>query len=227
MPIKKTDSGSKAKIAAFSLLAGFLCTFALAGAAAWYSEKVQGGIADAVMRLHVLANSNSDEDQALKLLVRDGVLSSLYPELSKTESVEEAREILTQRLSEIERTAQKIVTGEDFNYTVKAELAHDFFPTRTYNDVSLPAGEYETLRIEIGEAEGNNWWCVMFPPLCFVDLAIGRSEAYFETNSSDGLKGLIPAEGYEIVANTGNVEIKFKIVELWQTIKNFFTGGKL
>ena len=128
----------------------------------------QSELADKVVRLHVLANSDSEEDQALKLKVRDAVLARAAEVLEGTESREEACRRLTDILPELEKTAKAVISANGYDYGVRAELAETAFPTKDYDGFSLPAGEYLALRVLIGEAAGQNWWCVVYPPLCFV-----------------------------------------------------------
>lgn len=129
--------------------------------------------ADQVVRLHVLANSDSEADQALKLQVRDAVLAEMPTLFTKANSQSEALQVVKQHLPQLERLAKRVVTKAGSTYTVKASVGLFDFPDRTYGDVTLPAGPYEALRLEIGEAKGANWWCVLFPPLCFNDWTRG------------------------------------------------------
>ncbi len=130
-------------------------------------------VTSAVIRFHVRANSDSDEDQALKLLVRDGILEMLGPELAEAEDKDEARSIMEKKLAEIERTGETIVQAAGYDYEVHAYLTTEEFPMKSYGDLLFPAGEYEALRVDIGKQEGANWWCVMYPGLCFVDATGG------------------------------------------------------
>ena len=130
-------------------------------------------VTSAVIRFHVRANSDSDEDQALKLLVRDGILEMMGPELAEAEDKDEARSIMEKKLAEIERTGETIVQAAGYDYEVHAYLTTEEFPMKSYGDLLFPAGEYEALRVDIGKQEGANWWCVMYPGLCFVDATGG------------------------------------------------------
>lgn len=185
------------------------------GAAALRS---QSELAGKVIRLHVLANSDSEEDQALKLKVRDAVLAEASEALKGTKNQQDARQILTALLPELEKTAQSAVAANGYDYPVRAELAETSFPTKEYDSFSLPAGEYLALRILIGEAAGKNWWCVVFPPLCTT------AASDFPTVALDA--GLTDQEVALITeADTGYV-LKFKSVELWQALKNKLTPAK-
>ena len=128
----------------------------------------QSQLAEKVVRLHVLANSDSEEDQALKLKVRDAVLEQATETLRGADSQAEASRRLTDILPELEETARAVITANGYDYGVRAELAETSFPTKEYDGFALPAGEYLALRVLIGEAAGQNWWCVLFPPLCIV-----------------------------------------------------------
>lgn len=123
-----------------------------------------------LIRFHVLANSDSDEDQALKRAVRDALLKEVSPRLAESHSLEESRQILMELRPEMEQIGKSVVQAWGKNYEVKTDYGHFSFPTKSYGSLVLPAGEYEAVRVLIGKAEGSNWWCVLFPPLCFVDI---------------------------------------------------------
>ncbi|MDR2650413.1 MAG: stage II sporulation protein R [Clostridiales bacterium] len=199
-----------------ALLCGLI--FTAGWATMVYSETVQSDLARSVIRFHVLANSDSDEDQSLKLSVRDEVLSRLKTELSSAQSVEETRRIIKSKLPEIESDAAAFVKTLGYNYPVKASLSRDFFPTKTYGDITFFPGEYEALRVVIGEGGGRNWWCVMFPPLCFVDVSKGKVP---EENKQQ-LKSAVDKE-YALLSDETRekkitINVKFKIVEWWQNL---------
>ena len=180
-----------------------------------YSYNIQKGIADEVIRLHVLANSDSREDQDLKIKVKNGIIKMLENELHNSISKDETRIILLKNLDKIEERAEEIIKENGYDYTAKVRISFDHFPTKEYADVTLPAGEYEALKIEIGEGKGKNWWCVMFPPLCFIDASVNE----VPRKDKDTLKNILTDEEYNIVTKEKDnipVKIKFKIVELWQ-----------
>lgn len=139
--------------------------------------KIQTELSDdvtsSVIRFHVRANSDSEDDQALKLLVRDGILDLLSTKLASVENKDEARTIMEENLTEIEKTGEAIVQNAGYEYEVHAYLTTEEFPMKSYGDLIFPAGEYEALRVDIGRKEGANWWCVMYPGLCFVDATGG------------------------------------------------------
>lgn len=176
----------------------------------------QSELADKVVRLHVLANSDSEEDQALKLKVRDAVLARTAEALEGTESREEACRRLTDILPVLEKTAKAVISANGYDYGVRAELAETAFPTKDYNGFSLPAGEYLALRVLIGEAAGQNWWCVVFPPLCTAAASDVPAVA-LDAGLTDREVALITEadEGYVL---------KFKSVELWQALKARLKG---
>lgn len=163
------------------------------------------GIRDSVLRLHILANSDSAEDQALKLTVRDAVVKQTAGLFDEAVNEEQARAIAEEKLPAIQQTAQQCVYDAGYDYPVTAELVDMYFTTRTYDTVTLPAGTYEAVRIRIGEAAGQNWWCVVFPPLC-VSAATDAA----------GVGDVLTDRQQDMVENRGRYEVRFKVVE-WIT----------
>ena len=133
-----------------------------------------------IIRFHVIANSDSDKDQELKLKVRDEVIKFLSPLLDKSSSIEESRKILKENDEEVKKIAKKVIKENGYEYGVESQLSRENFPEKIYGNIILPQGEYEAYRILIGKSSGQNWWCVMFPPLCFIDVTKGEI-AYNET----------------------------------------------
>ena len=176
----------------------------------------QSQLADKVVRLHVLANSDSDEDQALKLKVRDAVLARATETLKGVESREDACRRLRAILPELRQTALDTAASAGYDYAIQVELAETSFPTKTYDGFALPAGEYLALRVLIGEAAGRNWWCVVFPPLCTAAASDVPAVA-LDAGLTDQEVALITEadEGYIL---------KFKSVELWQALKARLTA---
>ena len=125
---------------------------------------------DQLIRFHVLANSDSEQDQALKRAVRDAILKAVSPKLAVSQSLDESRQILKQIRPEMEDISRSVVKDWGKDYSVHTEYGHFSFPTKSYGSLVLPAGDYEALRVVIGEGQGSNWWCVLFPPLCFIDI---------------------------------------------------------
>jgi stage II sporulation protein R len=136
---------------------------------------------DGLIRLHVLANSDSQEDQALKLKVRDAVIQYLDPLFSNAEDANDARRIVAEERENLAAVARQVIAANGADYDVKIQLGTFDFPIKTYGELVLPAGKYEAVRVLIGQAEGSNWWCVLFPPLCFIDItnatAVQKHEA--------------------------------------------------
>lgn len=170
----------------------------------------QEDIAEDLIRFHVIANSDSDKDQAIKLKVRDAVLENIVPYLQKSQSLDETRGIIRDKTPEMINVAEEVLRENGVGYGAQASLGQHVFPTKYYGDFSLPAGEYEAFRIVLGNGSGANWWCVMFPPLCFVHIDEEQpeekdSEKVKEQediekaqNSSDGVEDLIePASNIE------------------------------
>lgn len=167
---------------------------------------------DNVIRLHVLANSDSERDQALKLTVRDAVLEKTRTMLENVDSREEAEAVLQENIPVIEQAAKDALRAAGAGNAVMVELGQEAYPTREYECLAFPAGEYLSLRVMIGEAEGQNWWCVLFPPLCLT-AATAQSERETETVClSAGLSG----EQYRMIADTDETKYKlrFKILEV-------------
>ena len=180
-----------------------------------YVNAVSSNIQDSVFRLHVIANSDSKEDQNLKYIVRDKVLEYINIISSNQSSKEDVINLVNENINEIKKIAKNTIQENGYNYEVKLNIGNFAFPTKTYGDISFPAGYYDALKIEIGEAKGQNWWCVMFPPLCFVDVTSGivpeESKEIIKENLSD--------EEYELVSENNNeISFKFKIVEMFQNI---------
>lgn len=136
-------------------------------------REIQQGIAGEVFRLHVIANSDTEEDQKLKLKIKTRIVEYLEEILGKDADLEETKEAVLTHLGEIEREAEKLVHEQGFDYPVKAVVEKTYFPRKSYGDCTFPAGEYEALNVKIGEARGHNWWCVLYPSLCFIEDSYG------------------------------------------------------
>ena len=179
-----------------------LCAALCAGT--WANAR-QSSISGDLLRLHVVAVSDDEYEQALKLRVRDRVLDYLRPKLENIEKCEESRELIQSELRGIAEAAAGAAEGR----TVTVSLGREFFPTKSYGDFSLPAGEYESLRVILGEGKGHNWWCVVFPPLCT------------DTVSGGKLKSVMNETDYKIVTEEEGYELRFRTLELWGEVKNF------
>ena len=167
-------------------------------------------IREKMLRMHVIANSDSEEDQSLKLEVRDAVLSAGKEIFDGSITSNEAVEKISPHIDMLEQTALKVIKDNGFDYNVKITVAEEYFKTRTYdNSVTLPAGYYTAIKVVIGEGKGQNWWCVMFPPMCL-------PSAVAECEISD----VLTDDETNIVLDNGKFKFRFKIVEVFQEIFN-------
>lgn len=193
--------------------------FSIAFSAQWtkgYSQMIQGGISAKVVRFHVLANSDSTEDQALKLRVRDKILADFAAVLTSCESKAETLAALETVQGEICQRALEEVISAGYDYSVSVSIVREEFPFKRYEDLIFPAGVYDALRIEIGAAAGQNWWCVLYPQMCFVDASwgYGTEESYMKLENT-----LTEEEFLVISAMTQEAvtpKMKLKVVEWWQ-----------
>lgn len=164
---------------------------------------------DSIIRFHVIANSDSEEDQNLKLKVKNEVIEYLYDKLDKSESLEESRQIIKDNMEDVKKIASQVINNSNYSYDVKVELGRENFPDKAYGNIVLPQGNYEAFRVIIGQGEGKNWWCVMFPPLCFVDES--KAQVQYE-ETEEKLKHQINDK--DISEENNNTKIKFKVVEV-------------
>lgn len=219
---KSIRMGNKVKIVVTVILTiSIVATFLLSS----YSEEVNKGLADNLIRLHVVANSNSDEDQALKRDVRDKILEYMNTQLGDSKNAGQSSQIINTKMKDIEALALAEIKRQGKDFPVKVSLGSYPFPTKSYGDITLPAGIYQALRVVIGKGAGANWWCVIFPPLCFVDVTHGT----FPDSAKQELKTALTKEEYSIVANADSedeipIKIKFKIVEFFQDSKIKFAS---
>ena len=190
-----------------ALLIG-MAVFLISGAV---SLQNRDQLADKVVRLHILANSDSEEDQALKLRVRDRVLERATELLEQTGDRREAADVLQSHLPELERIAAEEISDCGYEYDVTAEMANTMFPTKEYDGFTLPAGEYLALRIIIGEGNGHNWWCVVFPPLC--------TTAAADVPASALAAGFDEEEVALVTEENEGYVLKFKAMEWWEAIR--------
>ena len=185
----------------------FTCAFS-------YVNAISTNIEDSVFRLHVIANSDSEEDQNLKYIVRDKVLEYINNISNNETSKEDIIFLVNENINEIKTIAENTILENGYNYSVKLNIGNFAFPTKSYGDISFPAGYYDALKIEIGKAKGQNWWCVMFPPLCFVDVTNG----IVPEESKNIIKENLSSEEYDLISGNNNTTFKFKIVELFQNL---------
>ena len=165
-----------------------------------------------IVRLHVVANSDSEEDQAVKLLVRDAVLEEAARWYGGARTMEEASARLCTHLESIAKTAQATLREQGMGYSATAQVTEMYFPTRDYESFRLPAGRYRTLRVTLGEGAGKNWWCVVFPSLCLP-----------AANGEEALLSL-PEEQRRLVEDSQQCQVKLKAVELWEALREWLRG---
>lgn len=175
----------------------------------YLENQAKKGFKDEIIRFHIKANSDREEDQALKLKIRDSILKEMEEKFKDTKSLDESREIIEENMMAMKSITEKVIEEEGENYSVAVTLGQDNFPTRKYGNLVFPAGEYETLLITLGEGRGQNWWCVMFPPLCFVDIT--HSVAY---NLEKELGVTLEEEEEE-----PKLKLRWKIVEIIKKMK--------
>ncbi len=183
-----------------------------------YANAVSKDLSESVFRLHVLANSDAPDDQSLKYKVRDNVLSYMNNLCLNTTTKEEAIKIARSHQDEFYEIAKQTIIDNGYDYEVNIKIGIFDFPTKQYGDISFPAGSYDALKIEIGEAKGQNWWCVMFPPLCFVDMTSG----VVPEDSKKTLESSLSSEEEFILINdnkSDDIQFKFKLVEFFQNVK--------
>ncbi|MDP4092364.1 MAG: stage II sporulation protein R [Bacillota bacterium] len=190
-----------------------------------YSQNVNNGLSDNLIRLHVIANSDSDADQSLKRDVRDAILDYMKVELKDSKDITQTKAIINKDMAKIKEIASGVIKKEGKVYPVNTMMGKYPFPTKVYGDISLPAGTYEALRVVIGKGDGANWWCVLFPPLCFVDATHG----VVPDSMKQKLKDVLTDDEYSIVTSADTsedipVKIKFKIVEFFQKAKSTITS---
>lgn len=189
-----------------------------------YSEQTVQSLSDNLIRLHIIANSDAAIDQEVKLQVRDAVLDYLTGKLDLTNSTEASVEIIKQELPAIEKIAVSVLEKNGHTPVAQAEYGAYAFPTKQYENIELPAGTYNALRITLGEGAGQNWWCVVFPPLCFADSQNG----VISQEADAKLKEALPAEQYDLITTTDEdtvpVQFKLKLVELVEEAKSAISG---
>lgn len=190
-----------------------VCGFVLAALCSFFPFAAAcGQLPRDVVRLHVVANSNGAEDQAVKLLVRDAVLEEAARWYQGAGSMEEASSQLCTHLQSIAGAARQVLGEQGVGYSATAQMTEMYFPTRDYGDFRLPAGRYRTLRVTLGEGAGKNWWCVVFPSLCLP--AATQEEALLT----------FPEGERQVVEGGQGVQVKLKAVELWESLREWLRG---
>ena len=199
--------GTTMKRLTFAMLTGLIITLSLSFARLSAFERNLDDLQNDVLRLHIIANSDSDKDQQLKLKVRDRVLKECSYIFEGAESIEEVTEKARENLDLIRDTARKEITENGFLYDVSCEVVKMDFDKKVYEEFTMPKGFYNALRIKIGKAEGKNWWCVMYPPLCV------------PAATDEDLSLYLSDEEIDIIKNPQKYEVKFKCVEIYEKIK--------
>lgn len=195
------------------ILAIILASF-ITGVIAWHmnltaQNRLQEHLAQEVLRFHILANSDSEEDQALKMDVKKQVLAFLEESMPEGMNVRETEDWMRRNTDKLEEEGRKTVAMEGCDYPVSAAVTTCYFPEKTYGDVTFPAGNYKALRIEIGAAEGHNWWCVLYPNLCFTD----ATNAVVPEEGKEKLKNVLTEEEYSKVTAQSNFKIKWYFLD--------------
>lgn len=188
-----------------------------------YVRNVSTNLSQSVFRLHIIANSDSREDQDLKYKVRDDLISYMNSLSKSFDSKDETIAYVSNHLEDFEKIANQTIETNGFTYRANAEIGNFSFPTKTYGDIRLPSGNYDALDVKIGKAEGKNWWCVLYPSLCFVDVTSG----YVPEESKTELKDSLSEEEYALISDneSSNIKFKFKLVEFF-TNNNIFVAKK-
>lgn len=198
-----------------ALLSGILAAV-LMGA---YLDREQAALADSVIRLHVIANSDSRADQELKYQVRDRILTEAAALYQPGDDLQQVRKSMEDNLTLLAEAGREVVEEQGYDYPVSARLERTWFPTKKYTDFALPAGNYTALRIVVGEGKGENWWCVAFPPLCLGSVSETVDEAAAAGNFTTEQVSLITGE-------SGGYVVKFKAIELWEEFKKMWEETK-
>lgn len=177
-------------------------------------EEIVKDISEKLIRFHVIANSDEEADQQLKIKVKDNIINYIFPKLKDSKSIDESRDILRNNNKQILKIAEKTIKENGYNYSVNSTLDRENFPEKNYGNITLPQGEYEAYRVIIGSGQGKNWWCVMFPPLCFVDVTKGQVS---DEKTEETMKRVLDNDEYTEISNKNDknkIKIKFKIVEI-------------
>lgn len=187
------------------------------------NDKMLESISSKIIRFHVIANSDSDKDQNLKLKVKDAVIKYLFPKLNNSKNIAQSREILKENDANIKNIALKVIHDNGYSYSVSSTLSHENFPVKSYGNITLPEGNYEAYRIIIGSGQGRNWWCVMFPPLCFIDVTKGNVS---ENETKSSMEKVLSKDEYNYIDNSKaakshnsgksskpKIQFRFKIID--------------
>lgn len=206
---EKFQSDKKEKLIKVLGRAGVVLAFAVIAGIVFHhyrQEQLAAQLSEKILRFHVLANSNSQEDQELKLKVRDRIGTYMQQELAGAKELTESREIVQKDMADIVEKAEEVVQEQGYSYNITASLEQVEFPQKTYGEYSFPAGEYEALQVVIGQGKGKNWWCVMYPNMCFFN----STYEVVEEEAGESLRQVLTAEEYAAVMESGDYEVKFK-----------------
>lgn len=175
-------------------------------------ESLQSAIAQKILRFHVIANSDGDRDQEVKERVRDAIGAQMGPYLEQVENIEETRQIVENHMDEIVEVAEETLLAYGYDYGATAALVHTEFPEKSYGSYTFPAGEYEALQVILGEGKGHNWWCVLYPNMCF------RGSIYeiIEDSAGEALREVLTTEEYAGVVDSGKFKFRFKFLEYFR-----------
>lgn len=197
--------------------AALLMAFAVVLTIGMWASLTQEALADEVLRLHVVANSDSDADQAVKLQVRDAILAAATPYLDGVRGQEEAQQALEPHLSQLAQVGAQVLHEAGMEYPITVSITDQWFPTREYTDFALPAGTYRSLQVVLGDGQGHNWWCVVYPPLCLGSV----SEESVATSAS----GVLSQEQISLISGQdGEYVLRFKVLEWWDSLVQHFQG---
>lgn len=197
------------KIICLSIVLSFVCSAA-------YSYSIHKSLSDELLRLHIVANSDSEVDQNLKLRVRDEIIKLCAEKFEHTVDKKSCRRKLMEESEQIREAAQRILDENNADYNAEVNFERIYIPRKSYGGIILPEGSYDAAVVKLGRAEGKNWWCVVYPPLCFTEAVGGE----LSDEAKEYLKSTISEESYELISGEGiNMEYKLKIVEIFQKIK--------
>ena len=199
-----------------SLISGLIITLVIST----HFNLIESSLSSSVIRLHIIAESNEKSDQMLKLKVRDAIIKNTKKIFAETKNIEDAKLSIKTNTPLLKNIAEQEIKKNGFEYDVNVTFGKSDFPTKVYKNITLPKGSYDALKIEIGSAKGKNWWCVMFPPMCFTDCSTGQ----IDKKSLSYLKNSLSKEEFNLISSGKDIPVKieFKIYELWQSGKEKF-----
>lgn len=173
------------------------------------TEALTETLSNKILRLHIIANSDNEDDQALKMEIKDAVVSYMQNYLKNSSSVSETSEIVLSHKTDILNICHDIAAKHNKDYDISLDITTSHFPIKAYGDIVLPSGDYNALKITLGKAEGKNWWCILYPPLCFVDASCG----VVPDSSKEMLKGILDEDEYKLISESADVSFSFKYLK--------------